>query len=191
MFLYFSPTCYWPWVSLLSKSWKYFTCHLRLPLGKGILDCYPRTMRNIFFPINRWLVEWLHKNLTNISPISFQMTPWNILFAYGIWQLWLSRNKRIFNPPSGTLNQLMHKTLHLAAEFYQLAYNRKTKGTKVTKIISWRPPQPSFVTLNMDGSIYQMWVPVSSTGKVSNGCIRDLWFNPHLHQKLIDVLVWW
>ena len=35
------------------------------------------------------------------------------------------------------------------------------------------------------------WVPVSSTGKISNGCIRDLGFNPYLHQKLIGVLVWW
>ena len=61
------------------------------------------------------LVEWLHENLTNISPNSFQMMPWNILISYGIWQLWLSRNNRIFNPLSKTLNQLVHKTLHLAA----------------------------------------------------------------------------
>ena len=33
------------------------------------------------------------------------------------------------------------------------------------------------------------WVPVSSTGKVSDGCIRDLGFNPCLYQKLIGVLV--
>ena len=33
------------------------------------------------------------------------------------------------------------------------------------------------------------WVPVSSTGKVSDGCIRDLGFNPRLHQKLVGVLV--
>ena len=32
---------------------------------------------------------------------------------------------------------------------------------------------------------YYSWVPVNSTGKVSNGCIRDLEFNPYLHQKLI------
>ena len=40
--------------------------------------------------------------------------------------------------------------------------------------------------------IYQIlkytWVPVSSTDKVSNGCIRDLEFNLPLHQKLIGVL---
>ena len=35
------------------------------------------------------------------------------------------------------------------------------------------------------------WVSISSTGKISNSCIRDLGFNPRLHQKLIGVLVWW
>ena len=34
-----------------------------------------------------------------------------------------------------------------------------------------------------------MWVPISSSGKVFDGCIRDLGFNPHLHQKLISVLL--
>ena len=33
------------------------------------------------------------------------------------------------------------------------------------------------------------WVSVSLTGKVFDGCIRDLGFNPRLHQKLIGVLV--
>ena len=32
-------------------------------------------------------------------------------------------------------------------------------------------------------------IPVSSTNKVSYGCIRDLGFNPCLHQKLIGVLM--
>ena len=34
-----------------------------------------------------------------------------------------------------------------------------------------------------------LWVPVSSTSKVSDSCIRDLGFNPRLYQKLIGVLV--
>ena len=38
---------------------------------------------------------------------------------------------------------------------------------------------------------FVLWVPVSSTGKISDGCIRDLGFNPRLYQKLISVLVWW
>ena len=34
-----------------------------------------------------------------------------------------------------------------------------------------------------------LWVPISSTGKISDSCTKDLGFNPRLHQKLIDVLV--
>ena len=34
-----------------------------------------------------------------------------------------------------------------------------------------------------------LWVPVNSTNKIFDGCIRDLRFNPCLHQKLIDVLI--
>ena len=33
------------------------------------------------------------------------------------------------------------------------------------------------------------WVPVGSTGKVSDGYIRDLEFNSCLYQKLIDILI--
>ena len=80
------------------------------------------------------------------------MIPWNILFAYEIWQLWLFGNNRIFNPPPKTFNQLMHKALHLTAKFYHLAYHKKTKGTKVTKIIYWHSPQTPFVSLNSNGS---------------------------------------
>ena len=35
----------------------------------------------------------------------------------------------------------------------------------------------------------KQWVPVSSTDKVFDGCIRDLGFNSRLYQKLIGVLV--
>ena len=37
----------------------------------------------------------------------------------------------------------------------------------------------------------RLWVLISSTGKISDSCIRDLRFNPRLYQKLISVLVWW
>ena len=46
----------------------------------------------------------------------------------------------------------MHKTLHLAAKFYHLVYDRKRKVTNVTKIISWDPPQSPFFTLNTNGN---------------------------------------
>ena len=45
---------------------------------------------------------------------------------------------------------------------------KKEKGTKVTKRISWHPPQPSFVTLNTDSS------SKNNIGKVGGGVVlRD------------------
>ena len=38
-------------------------------------------------------------------------------------------------------------------------------------------------------SFNELWVLISLTGKVSDDWIRDLGFNPRLHQKLIGVLV--
>ena len=38
--------------------------------------------------------------------------------------------------------------------------------------------------------IGKLWVPISSTSKVSDSCIKDLGFNLYLHQKLIGVLIW-
>ena len=34
-----------------------------------------------------------------------------------------------------------------------------------------------------------MWISISSIGKISDGCIKDLEFNSHLYQKLIGILV--
>ena len=36
-----------------------------------------------------------------------------------------------------------------------------------------------------------LWVSVNSTSKLSDNWIGDLRINPHQHQKLIGVLVWW
>ena len=43
--------------------------------------------------------------------------------------------------------------------------------------------------LNFKGDFWPLmsssneWVSVNSTGKISDGCIRDLGFNPRLHKK--------
>ena len=82
-------------------------------------------------------------------------TPWNIIFAYGIWQLWLSCKKRIFNPPSDTRNQMLHRTLHLSLEYFLLIHPRKSSIPKCILNISWQPPVDPFVTLNIDGSTFR------------------------------------
>ena len=48
-----------------------------------------------------------------------------------------------------------------------------------------------FVESTVNKGKSKLWVLVNSTGKISDGYIRDLGFNPHLQQKLIVDLVWW
>ena len=52
---------------------------------------------------------------------------------------------------------------------------------------------PNWMMVNLlrfkNGNLnFESWVPVSSTGNVSNGWIKNLEFDPYLHQKLINVL---
>ena len=85
-------------------------------------------------------------------PVTSNYIPWNIIFAYGIWHLWLSCKKRIFNPPSDARNQMLHRTLHLSSEYSLLIHPCKSSIPKCILNISWQPPVDPFVTLNINGS---------------------------------------
>ena len=58
------------------------------------------------------LTDWLHHNLTNSKPILDLNLPCNMVLAFGICKL--SRNEQIYEPPIGSLNQLLLKSIHLA-----------------------------------------------------------------------------
>ena len=90
--------------------------------------------------------------------------PWHFIFAQGIWQLWLARNKKIFSPPSDSLNHLLHKTLNLALEFFFVISLGKTKTSTCVKYIAWQPPLFPFSLLNTDGS------SLSNAGIAGGGC---------------------
>ena len=59
-----------------------------------------------------------------------------------------------------------------------------------TKKINKRRCNVRVIFVDYSYLTFSLWVPVNSIGKVSDSCIRDLGFNPRLHQKLIGVLVW-
>ena len=58
-----------------------------------------------------------------------------------------------------------------------------TTGVHILCAIRFRPNSTEIVTDTPPKEENVWWVPVSSTGKVSDGCIRDLRFNPRLHQN--------
>lgn len=72
----------------------------------------------------------------------FHYTPWNIIFAFGVW---LSRNhERIFKTIRSALACLNIFILHT-----QLS--KESSQIKIAKIINWNW-KPPFVTLNIDKS---------------------------------------
>lgn len=63
------------------------------------------------------LLCWLHQNLENNTLVPNHHIPWNIIFAFGLWQLWLSRNATIFRSTNCLIHQIKYRTLHLALEY--------------------------------------------------------------------------
>lgn len=125
-------------------------------------------------------------------PVTSSNTPWNISFAYGVWQLWLSHKKRIFNPPSDTHNQMLPRTLHLSLEYFLLIHPRKSSIPKCILNISWQPPVDPFFTLNTDGRT--LGNPGYAGG---GGIIRDsqgrwiIGFPPHIGLTINNIVEHW
>ena len=63
----------------------------------------------------------------------------------------------------------------------------RTELNKTPHTINNNSPHDLLLELKLRVSI--VWVLVSSTGKVSDSCIKNMRFNFCLHQKLISLLV--
>ena len=90
------------------------------------------------------------------------------------------QNQTLIDPLSLGLNQKINKSIisntHLYNHINILSFTHfKTQGNQNNKIRN-----------NIKCSFPSI---LSSTGKVSDGYIRDLEFNPHLHKKLIGILI--
>ena len=110
-------------------------CHC--PWAKEFWLSLPKTRSLEFFSLD--LQAWRGVNLTKHQLSNPSSIPWLFIFAQGIWQLWLAQNRRIFAPPSDSLNHLLHKTLNLSSEFFHIISPRKIKTSTCVKYIAWQP----------------------------------------------------
>ncbi|TYH54457.1 hypothetical protein ES332_D09G170300v1 [Gossypium tomentosum] len=46
--------------------------------------------------VNQSLNDWIINNITSKKWHPIHSIPWKVLFAFTIWQIWLTRNKKIF-----------------------------------------------------------------------------------------------
>ena len=93
--------------------------------------------------------------------------PWQTLFAFGLWTLWLFRNQAIFNP-SHRPPDLLHNSISLAFEFFYFSAANPTPAPKKAIHFKWECPPSSWFKLNTDGS------SIGNPGKAGGGgVLRD------------------
>lgn len=78
-------------------------------------------------------------------------SPWNLIFAFGIWTLWQHPNRVVFQKQSP--NQTVHlEIIQRAAEHAFCAQRNSIKRPRVESGIRWERPYRSRFKLNTDGS---------------------------------------
>ena len=87
------------------------------------------------------LVNWLRSNC-NSNACSHLGISWYVIFPFGVWSIWLHRNKVVFrgnDPPK--LNS--YEVITKAAEFAFLGVNGKNVRVKTTVQVRWTSPRCS------------------------------------------------
>lgn len=118
------------------------------PLARQVWDSLLTPFEiEIFYRLS--LVDWLHKNY-KYNACSHLGIPWNIIFTFGAWSIWLHRNKAVFrdNPPKLNRDEVIAK----AAEFAFLGVNGKHARMRTTIQVRWNLPPTHWFKLSSDGS---------------------------------------
>jgi ribonuclease HI len=96
------------------------------------------------------LLDWLKLNCS--SACSYDgFLPWNSVFSFGIWNLWLRRNIFVFNSCS-VIPDPVANTIAFASELFCLMGKGSHVKLRVPTPIKWKPPDLGWAKLNTDGA---------------------------------------
>uniref|UniRef100_A0A2N9I4P7 RNase H type-1 domain-containing protein n=1 Tax=Fagus sylvatica TaxID=28930 RepID=A0A2N9I4P7_FAGSY len=96
------------------------------------------------------LFDWLHHNCLDSSTHDHNI-PWQTIFSFGVWNLWLRRNQFVFKPDSPFLDPV-RSTISFASEFFYLIGNFSKAKHVVSVPVKWATPPLGWFKLNTDGS---------------------------------------
>ena len=82
------------------------------PWAKEIWLQSPGILPLSFFQLP--LQPWLKTSSTSDNILLGHQLPWNVLFSFLCWHIWLAMNERIFHDQSSSQPHLIHKAVHLA-----------------------------------------------------------------------------
>uniref|UniRef100_A0A2N9FT32 CCHC-type domain-containing protein n=1 Tax=Fagus sylvatica TaxID=28930 RepID=A0A2N9FT32_FAGSY len=78
--------------------------------------------------------------------------PWQTVFAFGVWTLWIRRNQMVFKAGS-ILPDLVVCAFSHAAEFFYLVDFKQSSKNLVPILVKWIPPSVNWAKLNTDGLV--------------------------------------
>jgi exonuclease III len=96
------------------------------------------------------LIDWLKLNCSIDCPYA-GFIPWNYVFSFGIWNLWLRRNIFVFNSCS-IIPDPVANTIAFASELFCLLGKVSHVKVRVPSPIKWKPPDIGWAKLNTDGA---------------------------------------
>jgi hypothetical protein len=107
-------------------------------------------------------IPWLKANCSS-SLFSYKYhMPWNTLFSFAVWQLWLHRNQFLFR--KGTVDvDFLSKCIQKSSEFTAIVFENSLKPPRIPMPIKWLKPGLGGVKLNTDGAAN------SSLGRAGGG----------------------
>uniref|UniRef100_A0A2N9HN52 RNase H type-1 domain-containing protein n=1 Tax=Fagus sylvatica TaxID=28930 RepID=A0A2N9HN52_FAGSY len=97
-------------------------------------------------------VDWVKTNCSSLVSHPSLNLPWQTLFAFGLWTIWLFRNQAIFHP-SHRPPDLLHNSISLASEFFYFSDAPSGSAAKKAIHFKWECPSGWF-KLNTDGSSF-------------------------------------
>ncbi|GKV15306.1 hypothetical protein SLEP1_g26102 [Rubroshorea leprosula] len=116
-------------------------------------------------------VEWLHFNIQCSEKSNILNIPWNVVFCFAIWGIWLHRNQLIHSTHPYPICSASKLIIERAAEYYSTVPYRG-QNQRPTCMYKWIKPPLPFLKLNADGSA------IDNPRKVAGGgLIRDSWGN--------------
>lgn len=98
------------------------------------------------------IMEWNRINARCLVPAMGKSYPWAQFFLFGIWHLWIHRNKRVFQPSHTSLN-LCKLVKSQVYEFWLCVLDQAIPKSGAVVDVGWVKPSINWAKLNIDGSV--------------------------------------
>lgn len=86
------------------------------------------------------------------DPTSFNI-PFGTLFIYCLWNMWLSRNKKVFQCVPFFHKAVYKEALQYAVEYFHLGNSHMSSKSQTSSVlVSWQPPDEGWLKINVDGA---------------------------------------